>query len=99
LIPVSQPIGRRTSNLNRDLFKNSESKGFSLVFEEWIGYKSNDLEVYSMKKERFSVLALILVFLGATHFIPFPAYAQKSTKALTLLYSNNINGEIDSCPT
>jgi hypothetical protein len=72
---------------------------FSLVFEEWIGYKSNDLEVYSMKKERFFVPALILVFLGATNFIPFHAYAQKSTKTLTLLYSNNISGEIEPCPT
>ena len=52
-----------------------------------------------MKKERFFALALILVFLGATHFIPFSAYAQKSTKPLTLLYSNNVNGEIDPCPT
>jgi hypothetical protein len=52
-----------------------------------------------MNKETFFVLALILVFLGATNFIPFPAYAQKSTKTLTLLYSNNVNGEIDPCPT
>ena len=28
-----------------------------------------------------------------------PSYAQKSPKTLTLLYSNNINGEIDPCPT
>jgi len=52
-----------------------------------------------MKKERFFVLALILMFIGATHFIPFPAYAQKSTKPLTLLYSNNVNGETEPCPT
>jgi hypothetical protein len=52
-----------------------------------------------MKKERLFVPALILVLLGATHFIHFSAYAQKSTKALALLYSNNLNGEIDPCPT
>jgi hypothetical protein len=39
------------------------------------------------------------VFLGATYFIPSPTYAQKSTKTLTLLYSNNIGGEIEPCPT
>jgi hypothetical protein len=27
------------------------------------------------------------------------AIAQKSPKTLTLLYSNNINGEIEPCPT
>jgi hypothetical protein len=26
-------------------------------------------------------------------------YAQNPTKTLTLLYSNNINGEIDPCPS
>ena len=28
-----------------------------------------------------------------------PSHAQKSAKTLTLVYSNNINGEIDSCPS
>jgi len=28
-----------------------------------------------------------------------PSLAQKSPKILTLVYSNNINGEIDPCPT
>ncbi len=28
-----------------------------------------------------------------------PSLAQKSPKTLTLVYSNNINGEIDPCPT
>lgn len=28
-----------------------------------------------------------------------PTRAQKSPKALTVLYSNNLNGEIDPCPT
>jgi hypothetical protein len=28
-----------------------------------------------------------------------PSAAQKSPKTLTLIYSNNINGEIDPCPT
>ena len=27
------------------------------------------------------------------------AQVQKPTKTLTLLYSNNVNGEIDPCPT
>ncbi len=29
----------------------------------------------------------------------FPSYAQKAARTLTLLYSNNINGEIEPCPT
>ena len=52
-----------------------------------------------MKKKVFFVPALIIVFLGATNFIPFPAHAQKSAKTLILLYSNNISGEIEPCPT
>jgi len=28
-----------------------------------------------------------------------PSHAQKSPQTLTLVYSNNINGEIDPCPT
>ena len=76
-----------------------KTKGFSLVFEEWIRYKGNYSEVYSVKKKRFFMPALILVFLGATNFIPPHAYAQKPTKTLTLLYSNNISGEIEPCPT
>jgi hypothetical protein len=52
-----------------------------------------------MKKKVFFVPALIIVFLGATNFIPIPVYAQKPTKTLTLLYSNNISGEIEPCPT
>lgn len=28
-----------------------------------------------------------------------PVHAQKPAKTLTFLYSNNINGEIDPCPT
>jgi len=28
-----------------------------------------------------------------------PSHAQKLPKTLTLVYSNNINGEIDPCPT
>jgi hypothetical protein len=28
-----------------------------------------------------------------------PVHAQRPTKALTFLYSNNINGEIDPCPS
>ncbi len=28
-----------------------------------------------------------------------PSHAQKSPKTLTLVYSNNINGEIDPCPS
>ncbi len=36
----------------------------------------------------------VFLFLNAS-----PSHAQKSPKTLTLVYSNNINGEIDPCPT
>jgi hypothetical protein len=51
----------------------------------------------AMKQKRFAIGVLILGFfllLNAS-----PSLAQKSPKTLTLLYSNNINGEIDPCPT
>ena len=38
-------------------------------------------------------LVILLIITGLT------SHAQKSAKSLTLLYSNNINGEIDPCPT
>ena len=50
-----------------------------------------------MKKTWFFVsifgMGILLTITG------LPSYAQKSPKTLTLLYSNNINGEIDPCPT
>jgi len=48
------------------------------------------------KKKIFSAfLVAALLFLGSVSF----SYAQSWPKALTLLYSNNVNGEIDPCPT
>ncbi len=50
-----------------------------------------------MKKKWFAIGVLVLGFcLIAT---AIPSHAQKSPKTLTLLYSNNINGEIEPCPT
>jgi hypothetical protein len=50
-----------------------------------------------MKTKLLFILFLILGVLGTNH----NAFSQSKTppKALTLLYSNNINGEIDPCPT
>ena len=31
-------------------------------------------------------------------FVPF-SHAQKAPRGLTIIYSNNINGELDPCPT
>jgi hypothetical protein len=44
---------------------------------------------------------LVVVFLLGIHWVVNSTFAQvqKPTKTLTLLYSNNINGEIDPCPT
>lgn len=38
-------------------------------------------------------LVILLIITGLT------SHAQKSAKSLPLLYSNNINAEIDPCPT
>lgn len=50
-----------------------------------------------MKTRLLFILFLILGFLGADRY----ALSQSKTpvKTLTLLYSNNISGEIDACPT
>jgi hypothetical protein len=44
-----------------------------------------------------SILFMVLGVLWMNH--SRPCNAQNPTKTLTLLYSNNINGEIDPCPT
>jgi hypothetical protein len=53
--------------------------------------------VNKMKGKWFVLSVLVLGFL--LFFNASPSHAQKSTKTLTLAYSNNINGEIDPCPT
>jgi len=40
----------------------------------------------------FLGLGILLMVMGTAH-------AQKQPKTLTILYTNNINGEIDPCPT
>ena len=50
-----------------------------------------------MKKKWF--LISVLAFGSFLVFHALPMRAQKSPKALTLVYSNNMNGEIDPCPT
>ncbi len=50
-----------------------------------------------MKKKWFLIGVLVL---GSILLYPaFPSHAQKFPKALTLVYSTNMNGEIDPCPT
>ena len=55
------------------------------------------MEVNPMKEKWSFIVFLILGFLWVGH--DTPVYAQKPPKPLTLLYSNNINGEIEPCPT
>ncbi|MGZ3590304.1 MAG: hypothetical protein ACXU99_06560 [Thermodesulfobacteriota bacterium] len=50
-----------------------------------------------MKEKWFLIGVLVLGSLLV--FNAFPTHAQKVPKTLTLIYSNNINGEIDPCPT
>ena len=67
-----------------------------LVFKGLIGYKYF-LEVKEMKSKRFWTT----LFLSGSLliFLALPSHAQKETRTLTILYSNNINGEIEPCPT
>jgi hypothetical protein len=69
----------------------------ALVFKEWMGYNYFYLQVNGMKGKWFVIGVLVLGFLLLPNV--FPSHAQKSLKTLTLLYSNNINGEIEPCPT
>jgi len=45
---------------------------------------------------RISIFILIFGFLLLNEL---PSYGQKKPKNLTLIYSNNINGEIEPCPS
>jgi hypothetical protein len=55
------------------------------------------LRVIRMKRKWFGLGVLALGFALLSN--AFLSYAQKTPKTITLLYSNNINGEIDPCPT
>jgi hypothetical protein len=50
-----------------------------------------------MKKRRIPIFLCLLGLCWA--IAGAPAHAQKFPRALTLLYGNNINGEIEPCPT
>ncbi len=50
-----------------------------------------------MKRKWFLISVLVLGFSLFVHV--YPSRGQKPPKMLTLAYSNNINGEIDPCPT
>jgi len=50
-----------------------------------------------MKGKRFFITFSILGFCLVIYALP--SYAQKAGRPLTVLYSNNINGEIEPCPT
>jgi hypothetical protein len=53
--------------------------------------------VNGMKVKSVFLIAFFLGFLFVVHGVS--SQAQQPTKSLTILYSNNINGEIDPCPT
>ena len=50
-----------------------------------------------MKRNGVLIAALCLGIVWAVEMSPL--YAQKSPKTLTLLYSNNLSGETDACPS
>jgi hypothetical protein len=61
------------------------------------GVNGDGERVRKMKRVWFPLVGLgCLVYLLMTGL---PSYAQKQPKNLTLLYSNNLNGEIEPCPT
>jgi len=62
-----------------------------------MGYKYFYLEVNEMKGKLFLISVLTIGFFLVFHALPIRA--QKLPKTLTLAYSNNMNGEIDPCPT
>ncbi|MDI7261976.1 MAG: hypothetical protein QME90_18940 [Thermodesulfobacteriota bacterium] len=52
-----------------------------------------------MKAKGFAI-AVFLLGLGLLFiFSILPTHAQKQPRILTILFTNNINGEIDPCPT
>jgi hypothetical protein len=57
----------------------------------------NQEMVNGMKAKSVFLIAFFLGFLFVVHGVS--SQAQQPTKSLTILYSNNINGEIDPCPT
>ena len=50
-----------------------------------------------MKRKSFFIVLLVMGIVLAVQANPL--HAQKTAKTLTLLYSNNFNGEIEPCPT
>jgi hypothetical protein len=60
-------------------------------------YKYFYLKVSGMKEKWFLIVVLALGSFLVFHALPIRA--QTLPKTLTLVYSNNINGEIDPCPT
>jgi hypothetical protein len=53
--------------------------------------------VHRTKKKWFFAVVFGLGIL--LMIMKLPSHAQKTPKTLTILYSNNINGEIEPCPT
>ena len=49
--------------------------------------------------KRKYLVTVALVFVLGLGFYPCSLHAQGPAKALSLVYSNNLNAEIDSCPT
>ncbi len=62
-----------------------------------MGYKYVYSMVSGMKEKWFLIGVLVLGSFLAFHALP--SRAEKFPKTLTFAYSNNLNGEIDPCPT
>ena len=60
-------------------------------------FKRNPGRTEIVKRLWFFIIFLILGLLWVNY--NNPCYAQKPLNTLTLLYSNNINAEIEPCPS
>jgi hypothetical protein len=68
-----------------------------LVSKGQIGYKYFYLKVKKMKRKGFILILLVLALCWVAKGRHVDA--QEPPKTLTILYGNNLNGEIDPCPT
>ena len=79
-----------------------EAEDISLTNDRHLFSKEGwDINIF-MEKPAMNGKAIVIGVWVLGFFLFFnasPSHAQKSPKTLTLVYSNNINGEIDPCPT
>jgi hypothetical protein len=88
--------------LGQDRVRWKSRRGVPLTNDRYLFSKDGwDINIF-MEKPAMNGKWFTIGILALGFFLSFnasPSLAQKSPKTLTLVYSNNINGEIDPCPT